>query len=220
MFFLLCSNYIFYIISEISFKFSWAIKVCSSSFFIFFPISCHPSLNPMKTYFKKTHWKKVCWKFRMYILLTSVCAIIWHFCTSIQIDFGVRQTGSWEFVTLSKLSWTKSQMFARGIGIWAEILDCESIFPLFCSTCFFFSLSVYTVCLSPPTHTPTKVERSLAQTFFHSVIVLLSEENTPPPDLKMWFLCSLHLQFRVTSALIIEKYLWKTWWKVLSSWIL
>ncbi len=31
----------FYIISEISFKFSSAIKACSSSFFIFFTISCH-----------------------------------------------------------------------------------------------------------------------------------------------------------------------------------
>ncbi len=34
--FLLYSNYLFYIFSEISFKFSSAIKVCSSSFFHFF----------------------------------------------------------------------------------------------------------------------------------------------------------------------------------------
>ena len=79
IFFLLCSNYPFYIIS---FKFSSAIKVCSSSFFICFAISCkyvftsfwilssiklhalppkiyeHVHSNAMRTSFKKHVGKK------------------------------------------------------------------------------------------------------------------------------------------------------------------
>ena len=78
--FILCSNYQFYIISEISFKFSSAIKACSSSFFIFSPFLFSFLLNlvhiwlylgmyPLRCCEKslKTWRKKMCWKFRMYV---------------------------------------------------------------------------------------------------------------------------------------------------------
>ncbi len=58
-FFLLCSNYLFYMISEISFKFSSAIKASSSSCFIFLPFLVTHHSNPMKTSNKK-HVEKKC----------------------------------------------------------------------------------------------------------------------------------------------------------------
>ncbi len=39
---------------------------------MFFEFSCHPSLKSYENKLMKTCWKKVCWKFRMYILLASL----------------------------------------------------------------------------------------------------------------------------------------------------